>query len=153
MDENNNLNATDIRQQQQKQLFIDQLRKTPIVQAVCEKVGVSRSSFYRWKQADAEFAKACDEALEEGCQLVNDLAESQLMTAIRDGNLTGVIFWLKNHHVKYRNKLDVTANIIQEKLRPDQQEVVDEALRLLSLSENEQDLEGKNKNETDQENN
>jgi hypothetical protein len=149
MDENNSPSATDIRQQQQKQLFIDQLRKTPIVQIVCEKIGVSRSSFYRWKQADAEFSKACDEALEDGYLLVNDLAESSLMTAIRDQSLPAVMFWLRNHHAKYRNKLDVTGSIttIQEKLTDEQQQVVNEALRLLSLSEDGEDPKGENKNE------
>jgi hypothetical protein len=148
-------NAVDIRQKQQKQLFIDQLRKTPIIQVVCEKLDVSRSTFYRWKKTDAEFSKACIEALEDGCQLVNDLAESSLMSAIKGENLTAIMFWLRTHHAKYKNKIDINANInnFQEQLTPDQQKVVDEALRLLSLSDGDQNLQGENKNEIDTANN
>jgi hypothetical protein len=36
------------------------------------------------------------------------MAESQLITAIKEGNLTGIIFWLKNHHRQYSPKLEVT---------------------------------------------
>lgn len=129
--------ASDLKQARQKELIIEQLRKTPVVQIVMEKLSISRSSYYRWRQEDPEFAKACDEALEEGCGLVNDLAESQLMAAIRDGNLTGVIFWLRSHHDKYKNKVEVNASIknVSEQLTPEQQAIVEQALRLANLTD------------------
>ena len=80
-----------------KELLIEQLKKTPIVQVACEKVGVGRATYYRWRKEDEEFAKLADEAISEGNFLVNDMAESQLMSAIRDKNLTAIIFWLKHH--------------------------------------------------------
>ena len=49
-----------------KDLFIEQLKKTPVVQIACEKLAISRASFYRWKVYDPAFAKAVDEAALEG---------------------------------------------------------------------------------------
>lgn len=48
-----------------KELVIQQLKKTPIVQVSCEKVGIGRATFYRWKQEDQDFATMADEALLE----------------------------------------------------------------------------------------
>ena len=93
--EENGATAVNIRQQSQKENLLQQLKKTPIVQVACEKVGISRATYYRWHKDDKEFAEAADQSLAEGSGLVNDMAESQLMTAIKNGNLTAVIFWLK----------------------------------------------------------
>jgi ACT domain-containing protein len=91
-----------------KSTVIKQLKKTPVVQVTCKKVGISRATFYRWKKEDKEFANEAESAIEEGLGLINDMAESQLITAIKEGNLTGIIFWLKNHHRQYSPKLEVT---------------------------------------------
>lgn len=118
-----------------KELLIEQLKKTPIVQVSCEKVGIGRATFYRWKQEDQDFATRADEALAEGSSLVNDVAESQLMSAIREKNLTAIIFWLRNHHPNYANKLEVTARLKadNEVLTPEQEVIVTRALRLAAL--------------------
>jgi len=91
-----------------KETVIKQLKKTPIVQVTCKKVGISRATFYRWKKEDKEFGNEAEAAIEEGLGLINDMAESQLISAIKEGNLTGIIFWLKNHHRQYSPKLEVT---------------------------------------------
>lgn len=118
-----------------KQLIIEQLKKTPIVEVACEKVGIGRASYYRWKQEDQEFATKADEAIIEGAALVNDMAESQLMSAIRDKNLTAIIFWLKHHHPSYATKVEVTARLKadNEVLTPEQEALVTKALKLASL--------------------
>lgn len=118
-----------------KELLIEQLKKTPIVQISCEKVGVGRATYYRWRKEDEEFAKLADEAISEGNFLVNDMAESQLMSAIRDKNLTAIIFWLKHHHASYATKVEVTARLKQEdeQLTPEQEALVMRALKLASV--------------------
>jgi len=118
-----------------KQLIIEQLKKTPIVQVACEKVGVGRASYYRWRKDDSDFAKEADQALHEGNQLVNDMAESQLLSAIRDKHLTAIIFWLKHHHPRYATKVEVTAKLKHndETLTPEQEALVRRALQMASL--------------------
>jgi hypothetical protein len=118
-----------------KVLLIQQLKKTPIIQVSCEKVGIGRATYYRWKQDDLDFATQADEALLEGSLLVNDVAESQLISAIKDKNLTAIIFWLRHHHPNYATKVEVTARLKadNEILTPEQEELVTRALKLASL--------------------
>lgn len=126
-----------VRVSKQKQEFLEQIKRTPIVQIACEKAVISRATIYRWRDADKEFAEAMDTALREGKLLVNDVAESQLMAAIRERNMTAIIFWLKHHHQEYvqRIKIDAQISNLTEKLTPEQESVVREALRLAALSD------------------
>jgi ACT domain-containing protein len=120
-----------------RSLVLKQLAKTPIVQIACEKVGIARSTYYRWRKADKEFAKKADQALQDGVMLVNDMAESQLLAAIRDRNLTSIIFWLKHHHRAYANKLEVTTRSADaEKLTEAEQKLVVKAMKHASLLQN-----------------
>lgn len=121
---------------EQKERLVEQLKKTPIVQIACDKAGISRATYYRWRKDDKEFAKVTDEALTEGATLVSDIAESQLLSLIKEKNLTAIIFWLKHHHATYTTRVEVNAKIRQsiEELTPEQEAVVTEALRLASLA-------------------
>lgn len=121
------------RQETNKEMLIDQLKKTPIIQVSCEKVGVGRATFYRWRKEDSEFAKRADEAISEGSFLVNDLAESQLINSIKNSNLGAIVFWLKHHHPNYATKIEVTTNQHIEALTDEQQDLVTKALTLTGL--------------------
>jgi len=120
-----------------KEALLDQLKKTPIIQIACEKLNISRMSFYRWKAEDKEFAAKVDEALLDGQLLVNDLAESQLISAVKDRNMTAILAWLKHHHPAYKTRVEIegTVNTIQE-LSPEQKELVKKALELANLTLN-----------------
>lgn len=131
--ENNQLTIQK-RMDKNQELLLEQLRKTPVVQVACEKVGVGRATYYRWRKEDEEFAKLADEAITEGNSLVNDMAESQLMSAIRDKNLTAIIFWLKHHHARYATKVEITGHLKhEEQLTPEQETLVMKALKLAEL--------------------
>lgn len=121
------------KQQQQKEALCEQLKKTPIVQLACEKTGLGRATYYRWRKDDKEFAKEADEAIHEGVKLMNDMAESQLLSAIKDKNLTAIIFWLKHRHKSYTQKFEVTTRIEDRELTEEQQAMVTKALSLGSL--------------------
>jgi ACT domain-containing protein len=121
------------RQETNKELLIDQLKKTPIIQVSCEKVGIGRATFYRWRKDDSEFAQRADEAIAEGSYLINDLAESQLISSIKNSNLGAIVFWLKHHHPNYATRIEVTTNQRIEALTEEQQEVVTKALTLTGL--------------------
>jgi len=118
-----------------KTQVVEHLRKVPIIQVACEKVGLPRATFYRWRKQDGAFGKVVDEALTTGEQLVNDMAESQLLSAIKDKNLTAIIFWLKHHHARYATRVEVTAQLKRapEELTPEQEAVVMKALELAAL--------------------
>jgi len=94
-----------IKTKQQKQAFLEQLPKYPIVQVACEKSGDGRSTYYAWRKDDKEFAKLADEAVKSGAYFINDMAESKLIQNIQSGNNTAIIFWLKNHHGSYNERI------------------------------------------------
>ena len=89
----------------QKQAFLEQLPKYPIVQVACEKSGVGRSTYYAWRKDDKEFAKEADKAIKSGEYFINDMAESKLIQNIQNGHTTSIIFWLKNHHKSYNERI------------------------------------------------
>lgn len=127
--------AIEKRQQQQKEQLIEILKKTPIIQVACQKVGMGRATYYRWLKEDSAFAEAASTALDAGVGIINDMAESQLISAIKDKHMTAIIFWLKNHHDSYRPRLELTNGHISdnEDLSPEQEEAVRNALVVAGL--------------------
>lgn len=119
-----------------KTLFLEQIRKMPIIQVACEKVSIARSSVYRWRDEDKEFNKNLEEALTEGEALINEMSESQLISLIRDKSWQAISFWLRKRNPKFRDRVEVTNNIQlpQNELTSEQQAIVADALRLASLT-------------------
>ena len=127
------------RQQREKELILDQLRKMPIVQIACEKTGVGRTTYSRWRSEDEDFRKAADEALHEGDAFINDLTETQLMNLIKNQkpHFGAIRYRLSRCHPKYADKLQLLGNISikDERLTPEQEAVVREALKMVASSE------------------
>ena len=127
---NQKLSTTEKRIDTNQKLLLEQFRKVPIVQSACEKLNIGRASYYRWKAENKEFSRLADEALLEGALLVNDWAESQILSAIRDVNLTATIYWLNHHHPAYTNKLELTHKTSSEDLSSDQKLLIKKAIEL-----------------------
>ncbi len=122
-------------QKKDKQKLITQLQKMPIVEVACKNVGIPRATYYRWRQADTKFVEACDEAIEQSSGMVSDMAESQLISAIKEKNMTAIIFWLKHHHARYTARLLLEGRIRHETevLSPEQEDLVLRALKMAGL--------------------
>lgn len=119
----------------QKELILEQLKKTPIIQVATEKVGIARSTFYRWKVQDPAFAAVVDEAIDQGVSLMNEYAESMLISAIKDQNLTAVFYWLNHRHPAYETRVKVDGRIKHQtdELTPEQAALVERALKKAGL--------------------
>lgn len=118
----------------QKQLLIENFKKTPIVQLCCERSGVSRATYYRWRK-DSKFVKQADEALREGMLFINDIAESQLLSSIKDKNLTAVIYWLKNRHSAYAERIQLNGKVeTSTKLTPEQKLIINKAFAMAAFN-------------------
>lgn len=128
------LNSVQLRQAKEKKTIIEQLRKTPIIQIACERASVSRATFYRWRDQDKEFEKAIKEALTEGEIFINELSESQLISLIKEKNWSAISFWLRNHDPRYTQRIEISTTQPQEKLNPEQEALVKEALRLSGIA-------------------
>lgn len=122
-------------QKKDKQKLIAQLQKMPIVEVACKNLNLPRATYYRWRQADPQFAADCDEAIEQSSGMVSDMAESQLISAIKERNMTAIIFWLKHHHPKYTARLLLDGRIRHETeiLSPEQEDLVMRALFMAGL--------------------
>ena len=59
-----------------------------------EALGIDRSTLWEWRKKYPELEKK----LSDYDESLGDLAESKLMMAINEGNLTAIIFYLKTKH-------------------------------------------------------
>lgn len=123
-----------MKQDKTKDLFLEQLRRVPIIQLACEKTGIARSSIYRWKIEDEDFKKKLEEALVEGETMINEMGETQLISLIKEKSWPAVSFWLRHHHPKYANRIEISTKVPDEKLNPEQEAQVRQALRLAGLA-------------------
>ncbi len=118
------------RTEEQKKLLAA-LETYPVVQVACKRAGVSRGTFYRWRDEDADFAADVRTAMEEGKEFINDMSEAQLIELIKEKNFPPVRYWLSHHHPAYSDKLEITARIKEpDALTPEQEELVETALGL-----------------------
>ena len=85
--------------------FLEELKTTPVVQIAVQKVGMGRSTYYKWKNEDPVFAKSVESSLGVGVSFISDMAESQMIKKIKEGENVMIIFWLKNHHPSYNEKI------------------------------------------------
>ncbi len=98
-----------------KNKFLKELEKNPIIQIACRKTGIAKATFYRWIKTDRKFKKDSEESLNQGRSFINDLAESKLIISVNNGNLTAIIYWLKNNHSRYSEKVDFLSPKEQKK--------------------------------------
>jgi len=116
--------------------FLEELKKVPIIQVACERSGISRQTIYRWRLGDKDFAKGMDKSMSEGVAFVNDMSESQLLTMIKEKNFPAIRFWLNKRHPKFKDKVEVTANIKDDRTLTKKEEcIVREALSLGALTQ------------------
>jgi len=137
--------AIQLRINKNKELIIEKLKSLPIVQIACEKAGIGRATYYRWRELDSDFVEATNKAINEGRLFINDMAESQLLSAIKDQNMTAIIFWLKHNHAAYTTRVEIThPDGDVDKLTPKEEMKINKALFLAGL------LKGGEKNEDEQ---
>jgi hypothetical protein len=112
-----------------KDQMVAALEKTlGIVTKACEMVGISRETHYRWLRTD----EAYKEKVESVGDIALDFAESELFKQIKEGNITGVIFFLKTKgkkrgyiersefdHTTKGEKINVSINIAGDDLSSD----------------------------------
>ena len=119
------------------QFLAEQLRPQ-LLQGACQKTGISRSTYYRWRKENKKFKRYADKAIRAGTLFVNDMAESQLLSAIGDKNMTAIIFWLKNHHPVYEPRIEVKAtgtHTEDEELNRKQKDIVDQIFKQIGITD------------------
>lgn len=75
-----------------KEKFIEALEQSMgIISHAAKKIGVDRTTPYRWMREDEEYKSRVDEVL----NVPLDFVESKLFEAINHNNITAIIFYLK----------------------------------------------------------
>ncbi len=131
----NSVEKTSIGERRKKdtETLIEALKEMPIVQLACKRAGVSRATYYRWRQEDGAFRRESDDALTQGCEYVNDMSESQVIALIKEKKMPAISLWLKHHHPKYGAKRKPYAPMSEEDdLTDEEKRIVLEALSLAS---------------------
>ena len=98
---------TDEARQKKKKEFLKVLKSNlGIVTATCEKVGMSRRTFYNWIESDEDFKTSVQEIYDYQC----DYVESQLFKKIQQGSEKSIHFYLKykGKDRGYTNHIDIT---------------------------------------------
>lgn len=93
-----------MKNKEEKEKVIEQLRLNSIVALACQIANVSRATYYRWLEKDKKFRQKAEEAKSEGFDVINDLAESKLMLAIKDGDFKAITYRLSRCHPIYSDK-------------------------------------------------
>lgn len=92
-------------------------KKGANISATCISLGIDRKTFYNRRKASAEL----DEQLKAVEESLIDFAESKLMKAITEDNLTATIFYLKtkgrNRGYIERVEQEVTVNPFEELMK------------------------------------
>lgn len=85
----------------QKQI-IAELENLPNKSYVCQKLGISRQTLYRWSKEDIDFAVTIDDAIRIGNESICDLAESKVIELVKRGDFRAAKYVLDNKHKDYK---------------------------------------------------
>lgn len=66
--------------------------------AACQHAGISRTLGYDWRKLDPDFDAKVKDAVARADANGGDFAETKLMQAINNSELTAVLFYLKTKH-------------------------------------------------------
>ena len=111
------LSATEVRVKRQQEKLLEALAESGNVSFACKRAGVSRDTFYRWRKDNDEFADKAILAIGSGKEFVNDLAHSQLIRNIQNGDMGAIKFQLGNCHDDYLPKKSVRAFRLEDQQR------------------------------------
>lgn len=92
------------RLEEEKKKFTELLNKNPLVSLACEKMGVSRATYYRWRETDENFLKESEIAIDNGREKLKDFGESKLIEKLNAGDNWAIRFYLENNHERYYKK-------------------------------------------------
>jgi hypothetical protein len=82
--------------------ILQELENNPLVERACRKVGIARSTYYRWCKSDGNFRTIAEQSQEQGRGKMNDFAESKLLENVSNNQQPAINFWLSHNTSRYR---------------------------------------------------
>ena len=99
-----------MKKKDRQELFLKHFRDSHgIVSYACQKVGITRTCYYKWRENDPKFKERAEVVEEETI----DVVESKLLSAINNDDLTAIIFYLKTKGKKrgYVERVEQDVNV------------------------------------------
>lgn len=101
-----------------KQKLLKELEKTGNVYLACLKVGIDRSTHYRWLDSDKTFKKQASQAIRRGKENSCDIAKHALMLKVKDKDMRAIEYLLSHNDPAYRRKQNNNITILHKKIVP-----------------------------------
>lgn len=80
-----------------KESLLEEIRQNSIIELACKKTGIGRTTFYRWRKEDFNFAVKVSEAIEQGRSVITDMVLSQFIKKIQEGYFPALKSWMDHH--------------------------------------------------------
>ncbi|MFA4999211.1 MAG: hypothetical protein WC519_00535 [Parcubacteria group bacterium] len=87
-----------------KNKLLKELEKNGNVFLSCLKIGINRSTYYRWIESDKKFRKLANQALRHGRENNCDIAEHALMLRVKEKDMTAIKYLLDHNDQRYKSK-------------------------------------------------
>jgi Bacteriophage Sf6, terminase small subunit-like len=96
-----------VRSDEHVEKILTKLARGWSVAAACKAAKIGRQTYYDWREADAEFAKLCDDAIESGTDLLEDAATRQAIAG--NPSMMALLLKARRPH-KYRERVEHTGD-------------------------------------------
>lgn len=87
-----------------KKKIVEELEMIPVVLTICAKHGISRQTYYRWRDGDPIFKSDIEKALDLGRESINELAESKIIKKIDEEERWAIEYWSTHNNPRYMKK-------------------------------------------------
>ncbi len=99
-----------------KQKLLKELEKSGNVYLSCLKVGIDRSTHYRWFDSDKEFKKLAGQAIRRGKENNCDIAKHALMIKVKEKDMRAIEYVLSHNDPMYKKKQTSNVVIVHKKI-------------------------------------
>lgn len=99
-----------------KHKLLKELEKSGNVFLSCLKIGIDRSTYYRWFDADKEFRKIASRVIRRGRENNCDIAKHALMLKVKEKDLRAIEYLLGHNDPAYKQKKTSNVVIVHKKI-------------------------------------
>jgi hypothetical protein len=85
----------------ERRKFIETLEECPFLTIAAKRVGIDKSTIYRWKNKNKKFHDKMNESLEKGRELMVDVVEGVTFSEAKKGNMQACRMILENNSKRY----------------------------------------------------
>jgi len=117
------------RQDTEKKRLLAVLEESPNLGHALTRVGIDRSTFWRWKQDDPIFALNADNAMWNGREKTADMVELSLLNEAKNGEVKAQKLYLEHNHPRYIRHGWFDVPETQKGLSPERQVEITKALK------------------------